>query len=33
MEASYTGNTDIVRELITGGAQVDLQDKVRHNIN
>ena len=30
MEASYNGNADVVRELITGGAQVDLRDEVRH---
>ena len=33
LDASYSGNADIVRELITGGAQLDLQNKVRHNIN
>ena len=31
MEASDNGNADVVRELITGGAQVDLQDKVRYS--
>jgi len=24
---------EIVRELLSGGAQVNLQDEVRHNIN
>ena len=33
MVASHQGQTDIIRELLLGGAQVDLQDKVRHNIN
>ena len=33
MEASRKGYAEVVRELITGGAQLDLQDKVRHNIN
>ena len=28
--ASYRGHTGIIRELLSGGAQVDLQDKVRH---
>ena len=31
--ASYNSNADIIRDLITGGAQLDLQDEVRHNIN
>ena len=33
IEASLMGRTEVVRELISGGAQVDLQKKVRHNIN
>ena len=33
MKASREGYTEVVQELITGGAQLDLQDKVRHNIN
>ena len=33
MRASRYGETEVVRELLSGGAQVDLQDKVRHNIN
>ena len=33
MKASVQGHTGIIRELLSGGAQVDLQDKVRHNIN
>jgi len=33
MKASYRGHTCIIRELLLGEAQVDLQDKVRHNIN
>ena len=31
--ASCMGKTEVVRELLSGGAQVDLPDKVRHNIN
>ena len=33
MEASVIGHTDVVQLLLSSGAQVDLQDKVRHNIN
>ena len=33
MEASNSGHTDVVQLLLSSGAQVDLQDKVRHNIN
>ena len=33
MEASRQGHAVIIQELLSGGAQVDLQDKVRHNIN
>ena len=33
MVASHQGQTDIIRELLLGGAQVDLQTEVRHNIN
>ena len=33
MEASRSGHTDVVQLLLSSGAQVDLQDKVRHNIN
>ena len=31
--ASVNGETEVVRQLLSGGAQVDLQDEVRHNIN
>ena len=31
--ASLTGKSEVVQELLSGGAQVDLQDKVRHNMN
>ena len=31
--ASFNGKADAVRELLSGGAQVDLQNKVSHNIN
>ena len=31
--ASFEGDADIVQELITGGAQVNLQYEVKHNIN
>ena len=30
MWASHQGHTDIIRELLLGGAQVDLQTQVRH---
>ena len=33
MWASASGHTDVVQLLLSSGAQVDLQDKVRHNIN
>ena len=33
MKASVQGHTDIIRELLCGEAQLDLQDKVGHNIN
>ena len=33
MLASDSGHTDVVQLLLSSGAQVDLQDKVRHNIN
>ena len=33
MEASGGGHTDVVQLLLSSGAQVDLQDEVRHNIN
>ena len=33
MEASVSGHTDVVQLLLSSGSQVDLQDKVRHNIN
>ena len=33
MEASSSGNTDVVQLLLSSGAQVDLQTEVRHNIN
>ena len=33
MLASDSGHTDVVQLLLSGGAQVDLQDEVRHNIN
>ena len=32
MWASISGHTDVVQLLLSSGAQVDLQDKVRHNI-
>ena len=31
--ASLNGETEVVRELLSGGAKVDLQNKVRHNIS
>ena len=31
--ASRFGESEVVLELLSAGAQVDLQDKVRHNIN
>ena len=33
MLASVSGHTDVVQLLLSSGALVDLQDKVRHNIN
>ena len=33
IEASLMGRAEVVRELLSGGAEVDLQNKVRHNIN
>ena len=33
MKASGSGRTDVVQLLLSSGAQVDLQDMVRHNIN
>ena len=33
MQASDSGHTDIVQFLLSSGAQVDLQDEVRHSIN
>ena len=33
MLASERGHTAVVQLLLSSGAQVDLQDKVRHNIN
>ena len=33
MWASGKGHTGVVQLLLTSGAQVDLQDQVRHNIN
>ena len=33
MWASGSGHTDVVQLLLSSGAQVDLQDKVRNNIN
>ena len=30
MMASAYGKTEVVQELLSGGAQVDLQDEVRH---
>ena len=32
MMASLEGYPDVVRVLLSAGAQVDLQNKVRHNI-
>ena len=31
MWASGSGHTDVVQLLLSSGAQVDLQDEVRHN--
>jgi len=33
MRASDRGHTGVVQELLSGGAQIDLQDEVRHSIN
>ena len=33
MLASDSGHTDVVQLLLFSGAQVDLQDKVRHIVN
>ena len=33
MVASESGHTGVVQLLLSRGAQVDLQSKVRHNIN
>ena len=33
MLASDSGHTDVVQLLLSSGAQVDLQDEVRHSIN
>ena len=33
MKANVSGRTDVVQLLLSSGAQVDLQDKVRHNVN
>ena len=33
MLASDSGHTDMVQLLLSSGAQVDLQDEVRHNMN
>ena len=33
MCASYSGHTDVVQLLLSSGAQVDLQEMVKHNIN
>ena len=33
MLASDSGHTDVVQLLLSSGAQVALQDEVRHNIN
>ena len=33
MLASDSGHTGVVKLLLSSGAQVDLQDKVRHSIN
>ena len=32
MSASLRGHTDVVQLLLSSGAQVDLQDEVRHNM-
>ena len=32
MEASGSGHTNVVQLLLSSGAQMDLQDEVRHNI-
>ena len=31
--ASHRGETEVVQELLSSGAKVDLQNEVRHNIN
>ena len=31
MKAIGSGHTDVVQLLLSSGAQVDLEDKVRHN--
>ena len=33
MLASDSGHTDVVQLLLSSGAKVDLQNKVRHSIN
>ena len=33
MVANLSGRTDMVQLFLSSGAQVDLQNKVRHNIN
>ena len=33
MCASYSGHTDVVQLFLSTGAKVDLQSKVRHNMN
>ena len=33
MLASNSGHTDVVQLLLSSGAKVDLQNKVRHDIN
>ena len=30
---SLSGKSEVVQELLSGGAKVDLQTEVRHNIN
>ena len=33
MLASDSGHTDVVQLLLSSGAKIDMQNKVRHNIN
>ena len=33
MLAGNSGHTDVVQLLLSGGAKIDMQNKVRHDIN